>query len=91
MHAALVAVDSKGLKRAMSVKALLPGFAGGMLCMLAALIFQRWLATVFWGAAAVWVGYWYFRTLAAGLRAATDPARRAVALGKDIGILRKRP
>ena len=88
-HAALAAADPAAVKRGLSVKALAPGLAGIVLCGLLTYVLQVQLGGVIWLAATVWLLFWYFRTLAATLRAQSDPARRALALGKDLGILKQ--
>ena len=91
-QAALAATDAALFKKDLN-RSIAPGLAGIVVCILGQYVLQIRLGHLIWGliwgAATVWMGFCYFRGVARGVRAQTDPARRVVALGKEIGILKK--
>ena len=87
-QAAAEAIDPKLMKRGLSLTALAPGFAGIALCLLL-YVLQISPGAILWGLATLWLGFWYFRTLAAALRSQTASVRQAVAFGRELGILNR--
>jgi hypothetical protein len=83
--AAAEAVDPAIFKRAFTVGALFPGFIPLLLCIVGSLVIK--LGAIFWGVATLWLLFWYFRTLARGLKAQTESARSASALAKELGLV----
>jgi hypothetical protein len=87
-QAAAAAIDPKLLKQGISLKALAPGFVGLGICLLLPAVGVRSGAIV-WAVATAWLLFWYFRTLAAAFKGQTAPVRQAVAIGQELGILKK--
>ena len=83
--AAPEAVDPTLVKRVLSFGALLPGFIPMALCLVGSAVIR--MGAILWAAATLWLLFWYFRTLAAGLKAQTQSARSAAALAKELGLV----
>jgi len=94
--ATATATDPRVIKQALSVGNLLPGFIPLLICMVLAMagvmrieILGMPLGAPLFGAATIFLGYWYFHSLTNGLKAQTAPASQAAALAREIGILPK--
>jgi len=79
------AVDPTIVKRSLNFGALLPGFIPLVLCLVGSAVIR--MGAVLWAAATLWLLFWYFRTLAHGLKAQTESARSAAALAQELGLV----
>ena len=93
--AAANATDPAVVKQALSVGALAPGLIPMLLCIVLTMtgvmrieILGMPVGVILFGAATLFLGYWYFRSLNAGLKAQSAPAGQLAALAREIGILK---